>query len=38
MTLALLGIAHYDLIAGVELGGGATFLGAAHDSGTTLFI
>ncbi|OJV57910.1 MAG: pyridine nucleotide-disulfide oxidoreductase [Cellulomonas sp. 73-145] len=38
MTMDLLGIAHEDLIDGVELGGVATFLGEAHDSGTTLFI
>ena len=38
MTMDLLGIAQEDLIDGVELGGVATFLGEAHDSGTTLFI
>jgi len=38
MTMDLLGIAATDLIDGVELGGVATFLGEAHESGTTLFI
>ncbi|MER3389834.1 MAG: FAD-dependent oxidoreductase [Microcella sp.] len=38
MTMDLLGIAHSDLIDGVELGGVATFLGEASESTTTLFI
>jgi len=38
MTMDLLGIAQSDLIDGVELGGVATFLGEAQESGTTLFI
>jgi len=38
MTMDLLGIAESDLIAGVELGGVATFLGEAAESTTTLFI
>lgn len=38
MTMELLGIAESDLIDGVEFGGVATFLGEAHESGTTLFI
>jgi len=38
MTMDLLGIASSDLIDGVELGGVATFLGEAAQSGTTLFI
>ena len=38
MTMELLGIAESDLIDGVELGGVATFLGEASESGTTLFI
>jgi NADPH-dependent 2,4-dienoyl-CoA reductase/sulfur reductase-like enzyme/peroxiredoxin family protein/TusA-related sulfurtransferase/rhodanese-related sulfurtransferase len=38
MTMDLLGIAESDLIDGVELGGVATFLGEAQESGTTLFI
>lgn len=38
MTMELLGITESDLIAGVEFGGVATFLGEAHESGTTLFI
>jgi len=38
MTMDLLGIAETDLVDGVELGGVATFLGEAHESGTTLFI
>lgn len=38
MTMELLGIAETDLIAGVEFGGVATFLGEANESGTTLFI
>lgn len=38
MTMDLLGIAQSDLIEGVELGGVATFLGEAQESGSTLFI
>lgn len=38
MTMDLLGIAQSDLLPGVELGGVATFLGEASESGTTLFI
>jgi NADPH-dependent 2,4-dienoyl-CoA reductase/sulfur reductase-like enzyme/peroxiredoxin family protein/rhodanese-related sulfurtransferase/TusA-related sulfurtransferase len=38
MTMELLGISESDLIDGVEFGGVATFLGEAHESGTTLFI
>ncbi|MGN8245443.1 FAD-dependent oxidoreductase [Cellulomonas soli] len=38
MTMDLLGIAAGDLLDGVELGGVATFLGEANESGTTLFI
>lgn len=38
MTMDLLGIATPELIDGVELGGVATFLGEAAQSGTTLFI
>jgi peroxiredoxin family protein/rhodanese-related sulfurtransferase/TusA-related sulfurtransferase/NAD(P)-dependent dehydrogenase (short-subunit alcohol dehydrogenase family) len=38
MTMDLLGIASSDLVDGVELGGVATFLGEAGQSGTTLFI
>ena len=38
MTMDLLGIAPTDLIDGVELGGVATFLGEAQESGSTLFI
>jgi NADPH-dependent 2,4-dienoyl-CoA reductase/sulfur reductase-like enzyme/peroxiredoxin family protein/TusA-related sulfurtransferase/rhodanese-related sulfurtransferase len=38
MTMDLLGIATSDLVDGVDLGGVATFLGAADRSGTTLFI
>ena len=38
MTMDLLGIAQSDLLEGVELGGVATFLGEANESGTTLFI
>ena len=38
MTMDLLGIAHSDLMDGVELGGVATFLGEASESTTTLFI
>ena len=38
MTMDLLGIAQSDLLDGVELGGVATFLGEAQESGTTLFI
>jgi peroxiredoxin family protein len=38
MTMDLLGMAHSDLVDGVELAGVATFLGEAQESGTTLFI
>ncbi|WP_061961294.1 FAD-dependent oxidoreductase [Demequina flava] len=38
MTMDLLGIAQSDLLDDVELGGVATFLGEAQESGTTLFI
>lgn len=38
MTMDLLGIAKTDLMAGVEFGGVATFLGEAAESQTTLFI
>lgn len=38
MTMDLLGIAQSDLLDGVELGGVATFLGEAQESGTSLFI
>jgi len=38
MTMDLLGITASELIDGVELGGVATFLGEAAQSGTTLFI
>lgn len=38
MTMDLLGIAQSDLLDGVELGGVATFLGEAQESGSTLFI
>ena len=38
MTMDLLGIAQSDLLEGVELGGVATFLGEAEESGSTLFI
>jgi peroxiredoxin family protein len=38
MTMDLLGIAPEDLIAGVELGGVATFLGEANESNGTFFI
>jgi len=38
MTMDLLGIAPEDLIAGVELGGVATFLGEANESNGAFFI
>lgn len=38
MTMDLLGIAPDDLIAGVELGGVATFLGEANESNGAFFI
>lgn len=38
MTMDLLGIAVDDLIAGVELGGVATFLGEANESNGAFFI
>lgn len=38
MTMDLLGIAREDLLDDVDLGGVATFLGAAGRSATTLFI
>ena len=38
MTMDLLGIAESDLMAGVEFGGVATFLGEAAESHNTLFI
>jgi len=38
MSMSVMGIAREELIDGVELGGVATFLGAADQSGATLFI
>ena len=38
MSMDVMGIRHEELIAGVELGGVAAFLGEAQESGTTLFI
>lgn len=38
MTMDLLGIAESDLMAGIEFGGVASFLGEAAESQTTLFI
>ncbi|MGE5385029.1 MAG: FAD-dependent oxidoreductase [Betaproteobacteria bacterium] len=38
MSLDVMGLRHEELIAGVELGGVAAFLGEAHESATTLFI
>jgi NADPH-dependent 2,4-dienoyl-CoA reductase/sulfur reductase-like enzyme/peroxiredoxin family protein/rhodanese-related sulfurtransferase/TusA-related sulfurtransferase len=38
MSMDVMGIRREELIDGVEIGGVATFLGEAHESGTTLFI
>lgn len=38
MTMEIMGIKEEELIDGVEIGGVATFLNAADNSGTTLFI
>ena len=38
MTMDLLGIAHDDLIDGVELGGAAMFFGEANESNGAFFI
>jgi peroxiredoxin family protein len=38
MTMDVMGIKQEELIEGVELGGVATFLGEADQSGTTLFV
>ncbi|MBS1197441.1 MAG: FAD-dependent pyridine nucleotide-disulfide oxidoreductase [Proteobacteria bacterium] len=38
MSMDVMGIRHEELIAGVELGGVAAFLGEAEESTTTLFI
>ncbi len=38
MTMDIMGIKKEELIDGVEIGGVATFLNAADNSGTTLFI
>lgn len=38
MSLDVLGLRPEELVEGVEIGGVATFLAAADDSGTTLFI
>ena len=38
MTMDIIGIKKEELIDGVEIGGVATFLNAADQSGTTLFI
>jgi len=38
MTMDLLGIAHHDLIDGVEPGGAAMFFGEANESNGAFFI
>lgn len=38
MSMDVMGIKREELIDGVEIGGVATFIGDAQDSGTTLFI
>jgi peroxiredoxin family protein len=38
MTMDVMGIKQEELIEGVQLGGVATFLSEADQSGTTLFI
>jgi NADPH-dependent 2,4-dienoyl-CoA reductase/sulfur reductase-like enzyme/peroxiredoxin family protein/TusA-related sulfurtransferase/rhodanese-related sulfurtransferase len=38
MSMDVMGIAHEELIAGVEIGGVAAFLSEAQESSTTLFI
>ncbi|MNH43971.1 hypothetical protein D3C79_1060040 [compost metagenome] len=38
MSMDIMGIKQEELIAGVEFGGVASYLGAAEDSGVNLFI
>ncbi|MNI99901.1 hypothetical protein D3C73_1591010 [compost metagenome] len=38
MSMDIMGIKQEELIAGVDFGGVASYLGAAEDSGVNLFI